>query len=103
MTGTAERYFRAGRILFKALEFPDMDRLSRSGATAGALREAMVIANPELDPSMIGISTNRRGWVEEVRLCLDRRFRPRRCSPRNMGSGNGDKVQIWRGGETIRR
>ena len=97
MAKRPETYFRISRIMFGAVEFPDMDRLSRKPLTAGALREAFVAENEGLGPDMIRLKINHRGWLEEVRLCLGPNFRPRRC-PNHMRAVRDDMpVKIWRG------
>ncbi|GAB5480511.1 MAG: ribonuclease T(2) [Parasphingorhabdus sp.] len=97
MAQRPETYFRISRIMFGAVEFPNMDRLSRKPLTAGALRNAFAAANDGLGSDMIRLKINQRGWLEEVRLCLGKSFRPRRC-PRNMSAvGDDMPVKIWRG------
>lgn len=97
MTEQPETYFRVSQIMFGAVDFPDMDRLSRKPLTAGALRNAFAAANEGVRPEMIRLKINRRGWLEEVRLCLAKNFRPRRC-PAHMRAARDDKpVKIWRG------
>ncbi|QTD57740.1 ribonuclease T [Parasphingorhabdus cellanae] len=97
MTQRPETYFRISKIMFDAVEFPNMDRLSRKPLTVEGLRSAFVAANEGLGADMIRLKVNRRGWLEEVRLCLGKSFRPQRC-PGNMRALKGDKpVKIWRG------
>ncbi|MEP2103857.1 MAG: ribonuclease T [Parasphingorhabdus sp.] len=97
MTRRPETYFRISKIMFGAVEFPNMDRLSRKPLTAGALRQAFAAANDGLGTDMIRLKVNGRGWLEEVRLCLGKSFRPQRC-PRNMRGLKDDRpVKIWRG------
>jgi len=97
MTKRPETYFRISRIMFGAVEFPNMDRLSRKPLTAGALRSAFAAANDGLRPDMMRLKVNRRGWLQEVRLCLGKSFRPQRC-PVNMKAVKDDApVKIWRG------
>src|SRR5690554_2402621 len=76
MTGQPETYFRISRIMFGAVEFPNMDRLSRKPLTAGAFRNAFAAVNDGLGPEMMRLKINRRGWLEEVRLCLGKSLRP---------------------------
>ena len=83
--------------MFGAVQFPNMDRLSRKPLTIGAFRDAFAAVNDGLEPNMIRLKINRRDWLEEVRLCLGRSFRPRRC-PSHMKAVRDDKpVKIWRG------
>tara|TARA_R110000772_G_scaffold111558_2_gene215530 strand:+ start:173 stop:934 length:762 start_codon:yes stop_codon:yes gene_type:complete len=97
MTKRPETYFRISRIMFGAVAFPDMDRLSRKPLTVGTLRNAFAAANDGLGPDMMRMKINRRGWLEEVRLCLSKSFRPQRC-PGHMKAVKDDMpVKIWRG------
>lgn len=97
MTRRPETYFRISKIMFDAVEFPNMDRLSRKPLTVKGLRSAFVAANDGLSADMIRLKVNRRGWLEEVRLCLGKSFRPQRC-PGNMRALKDDRpVKIWRG------
>ena len=97
MAKRPETYFRISRVMFGAMDFPNMDALSRKPLTAGALREAFVAANEGLRPEMIRLKINRRGWLQDVRLCLGQNFRPRRC-PANMRPEKAETpVKIWRG------
>lgn len=96
MTATPAAYFRASRLLFDALEFPDMDRLSRSEPSAAAVREAFAAINPGLEADAVRLKLNGRGWLTDVRLCLGPRFRPERCSGRKVPDAS--PIKIWRGG-----
>ena len=97
MAERPETYFRISRIMFGAVAFPNMDRLSRKPLTARRLREAFEATNTGLRANMIRLKINRRGWLEEVRLCLGKNFRPQRC-PRHMRMVRDDvPVKIWRG------
>ena len=96
MTTTPSAYFRASRVLFDALIFPDMDRLSRSEPTAADVRMAMADANPGLQADAVRLKLNPRGWLTEVRLCLGLKFRPTRCA--TQGLKDEAPVKIWRGG-----
>jgi len=103
MARRPETYFRAARLLFEALEFPDMDRLSRQGErdetlTAGRLIEEFALNNDGLPESAIAVKTNRRGWLDEVHICLDRKFRPRSCPTYSRGAPRTAQIRIWRGG-----
>jgi len=97
MAKRPETYFKISRIMFGAVQFPNMDRLSRKPLTAGALRNAFVAANDGLRPEMMRLKINRRGWLEEVRLCLGKSFRPRRCPAHMRAARDNMPVKIWRG------
>ena len=98
MVGTPQTYFRVTAVLYNALRWPDFDRLSRQEAlTAGVVRQAFAEANPPFRPEHVGLVVNERGWLREMRLCYDRRFRPARCTPRRHGPADSASVRIWRG------
>lgn len=98
MAQRPESYFKVTRIFWKALAKPDYDRLSRQdNLTAGDIRRALADANEGLEPSAIGVKLNERGWFQELRVCLNKRFRPRPCDPRRYGAADRTKAEIWRG------
>ena len=98
MARDAEGYYRVSSILFDAMRFPAMERLSRDPAlTAGKLRAALAQANPGRPANSFGLLTSRTGWLREVRVCLDRRFRPARCPAKQFGPRDAAAVKIWRG------
>lgn len=76
---TAESYFAETQRLRAALTVPDADRLPANGLTAGAVRDAFVAANPRLPRAALFVDRTRSGWLEEVRICYDRRFRYAAC------------------------
>ena len=90
-------YFRRSGQLFARLRYPDMDALSRGALTAGRLAQAIAGANPGLSPDMMRITATRQGWLDEVWLCLDRRFRYARCPAHQGGLKPSVPVQVWRG------
>jgi ribonuclease T2 len=103
MVSRPETYFAASRLLFNAIEFPDMDRLSRQGEKSGSLTASDLSAafsklNPGLPENAIRIKTGKRGWVKEVRICLNKKFRPIACSASADGARPKSQIKIWRGG-----
>lgn len=98
MSRKPETYFKITRILWNSLRFPDMDALSRQpGLTAGDIRSAVAAANQGITAKNIGIDMDRKGWLEEVRICYGKRFRPAPCGQRQFGAGDGNPAKIWRG------
>jgi ribonuclease T2 len=98
MVSKPETYFKVNAILWRSLQWPDADRLSRKqGLTAGDLREAFLAANPDWKRDQIGIETNRRGWLRGLRLCYSRRFLPQRCERDDYGAADSAPLKIWRG------
>jgi ribonuclease T2 len=105
MARKPESYFGAAKFLFEAIDFPDMDRLSRQGSRPGearlnaaALAEAFSTYNDGLPASAIAVKTNDRGWLQEVRICLDKKFKPQACPRYARGTAAEAQVKIWRGG-----
>ena len=91
-------YLKVTRILYNGLRWPDFVRISREeGLTAATVRKRLADANPGWMPEAIGVHLDGKGWLEELRLCYDRRFMPRACDARRFGSGDGQPVKIWRG------
>jgi ribonuclease T2 len=98
MTRRPATYLGVTRILWRSLQIPDYDRLSRDGAlTAGGIRVAFANENPGWPTSAIGVKLNERGWLEEIRLCYSARFRPVRCTAGRWGAKDAAPAKIWRG------
>ena len=91
-------YFNQSARLYGKLRYPNMDALSRAPMTAGRFAVAMAAANPGLKADMMRVTANKQGWLDEVWICLDRRFRYRRCPVHQGGLSPSAALQIWRGG-----
>lgn len=91
-------YFARSTRAYARLRYPDVDALSRQPLTAGRFAQAMAAANPGLSADMMRVTADRRGWLDEVWLCMDTRFRYRRCPAHQGGLANGATLRIWRGG-----
>ena len=91
-------YFARATGLYGRLRLPDMEALSRRPLTAGALASAVAALNPGLPANAIRVTATREGWLDELWLCLDRRFRYSRCRPGSGGVTPGSDIAIWRGG-----
>lgn len=75
-------YFAEEGRLFRTLKFPRMaDLAQRRDLTARDVEAAFAAANPGMTADMVRLNVNKKGWLEEVWLCLgaDRRFA--RCGP----------------------
>ena len=91
-------YFKVTRILWQGLRFPDFDRVSREDdLTAGIIRRRFVDANHGWKPDAVGVLLNSRGWLEELRLCYDKRFMPTACDRQRFGARDETPAKIWRG------
>ena len=98
MAGTSPaQFFTQTNALYGKLRYPDMDTLSRQSLTAGKFAAAMARANPGLRADMMRITANRQGWLDEVWLCLDRRYRYARCPAHQGGLAANATLKIWRG------
>lgn len=98
MTRRPETYFKVTRILWNGVRMPDADALSREEkVTAGRLREEFSRLNPGWPASAVGVKLNPRGWLEEMRLCYDKRFMPAKCDSRRFGAKDGAAMKVWRG------
>lgn len=90
-------YFRVTRILWDSLSLPDLDRISRQPElTAGDLRAQFAAANPGWSARGVGLVLD-NGWLQEIRLCYDRRFRPAACDRTRYGPPDATALRIWRG------
>ena len=91
-------YFKVMRILWEGLRIPDYDRVSREdGLTAGTIRTRFVDANPGWSREAVGVKLNARGWLQELRLCYDKRFMPTACDRTRYGARDSVPAKIWRG------
>lgn len=91
-------YFQRSTRLYGRIRYPDMDRLSRrADLTTGQFAQAFARANPGLSPSMLRVTADRRGWLDEVWICLDTRFAYTRCPARQAGRRSNLPLRIWRG------
>jgi ribonuclease T2 len=98
MVDRPAKYLKVTSILWQSLRIPDYDRISREGGlTAGRIRAAFADANPAWPENAIGVKLNARGWLEEVRLCYGKTFRPVRCTPSRWGAKDGVAAKVWRG------
>lgn len=96
---SAEAYYEDAASLWDRYRRPDMRRLSYNDALYPAdIRAAFAEANEGLPAEAVGIELNERGWLEEVRLCLDPSYDPRPCAPAELGPTGKQAVSIWRGG-----
>jgi ribonuclease T2 len=94
---TPDAYFARSNGLYGKLRYPDMDRLSRRPLTAGQLASAFAVANPGVPASAVRVTANKKGWLDELWLCLDKSFAYTRCVAGSGGLANADSVKVWRG------
>jgi ribonuclease T2 len=96
MTESPAAYFKASTALFNAVKWPDMDALSRARPDVAGLSAAIAGANRGMRADMIRIILSRGGWLEQVRICLNKSYRPARCPRDTPGARSRDRVKIWR-------
>lgn len=90
-------YFRRSTGLYGKLRYPDMQALSRRrGLTAGQFQAAFARANPGMSANMLRLNVDRKGWLEEVWICLDTRFRYRACPATQGGAAANRPIKIAR-------
>lgn len=98
MTTQPADYFATATRLYGALRYPDMAALSRRPLTAGRFAQAFAAANPGMGAEMLRVTANRRGWLDEVWICLSKGYRPVRCPVAQAGLAGNAPLRIWRGG-----
>lgn len=97
MGTTPTAYFAKSTGLYARLRYPDMDALSRTPLNAGAFAQAFAAANPGVPATAIRVTANRQGWLDELWLCLDKRFGYTRCTAGSGGLAANATLKIWRG------
>jgi ribonuclease T2 len=97
MTPDPAHYFATSTRLYRTIRYPNMAALSRTPQTTASFTRAFARANPRLRPEMIRLNVNRRGWLEEVWICLDTKFAARTCPATGEGARADAPVRIWRG------
>lgn len=93
-----EGYFAKARSLYQALRFPDMAALSRrSGLTVGMFQRAFAASNPDVPADAVRVKVTRSGWLDELWLCMDTRYRYAACGADSDGAPDYTPLRIWRG------
>ena len=83
----ASAYFGEEGRLYRSVVVPDIAGLARRrDLTAGDIQQAIAAANPRIPAAAIRVTANKRGWLSEVWLCLDRQ---RRFQPCGRGQEGG--------------
>ena len=92
-----DSYFGKATSLYRELRYPNMAALSRQSLTAGKLAAAIARVNPGMRADMMKITTDRQGWLNEVWICMDKKFRYARCPAHQGGVKPNARVRIWTG------
>ena len=100
MSKDPRAYFAEEARLYQAIATPDMRALARRrDLTAYDVQQAFADLNPGLRPTAVRLNVNRRGWLEEVWLCLGLDKRPRPCAASQGGAAPSSTVRIETGGQ----
>ncbi|WP_420139242.1 ribonuclease T2 family protein [Sphingomonas sp.] len=83
---TPKAYFKRSSRLFYRIRFPDMVTLAGQTMDAGSFTRAFAAANPGMTSDMVTLNLDRDGWLREVWLCLDTKFRRERCRTPTRGN-----------------
>ena len=95
MTADPAVYYRAAGLLYDAIRYPDMAALAADrDLDVGRFTAALAAANRGVPARAIRVETRPGGWLEEVRICLDRRFRPADCPAATRGAPAGQRLRI---------
>ena len=94
---TPDAYFARSTGLYGRLRFPDLRTMSRGPLNAGQIAAAMARANPGLPAQAVRVTVNKRGWLDELWLCLDKRFAYEPCHANSGGVSPATAVKVWRG------
>ena len=102
VTDDPHAYFAEEARLFRSFVAPDMAGLARRrDLTAFDVQQAFADANRGLRPTMVRLNVNRRGWLEEVWLCLGLDKRPRPCAASQGGAPPSSALRIETGGGRV--
>ena len=98
MPGTSpQAYFARSTAMFERLRFPDMDALSRRPLTVAEFQRRFAAVN-RLPAAAVRVTTKKAGWLDELWLCTDKRFRYVACdAEQGGGAPAGQRLRIWRG------
>jgi ribonuclease T2 len=97
MKTTPQAYFQRSTGLYRAIRYPDMAALSQGPLTVGAFKQAFAAKNRAIPAEAIRVTATREGWLDELWLCLDTRFRYHRCEAGTGGAADDAVLKIWRG------
>ena len=92
---SATAFFAEEGRLYRAVRLPDMAMLShRRDLTVTAFQSAFAAANPGMTADMMRLNVNKRGWLEEVWLCLGNDRKPRACPTDAGGADPGAALKV---------
>jgi ribonuclease T2 len=91
---TPAAYFGDAHKVADKITMPDVARLLADGLTAGAVRDAVVAANPHLPRTALFVGTNNKQWLTEVRVCLTIELKPTPCEAGDIGAPDRVPVRV---------
>jgi ribonuclease T2 len=95
MAASPSAYFAEETRLYRTIRSPDMAALAgRRDLTVATMTRAFAAANPGVTPAMLRLNVNRRGWLEEVWLCLGLNKRPRACPAGAEAPSSATRVRV---------
>ncbi|MBL0001104.1 MAG: hypothetical protein IPO97_08910 [Sphingomonadales bacterium] len=90
----AERYFAAANRHMRRSAFPTWRRFpDRNGRWH--LHGCLCCRQSRLSADMVRVEVTPLGWLKELRLCLDKDYRPARCPRDISGEGADTRLRIW--------
>ena len=90
----APTYFASAQAVAAKLTLPDAAALAPAGLTAGALRDAVVAANPALPRDSLFVATDNRQRLTELRICLTTRYEPVACENGDIGAADRATLKV---------
>ncbi|MDP9096831.1 MAG: ribonuclease, partial [Pseudomonadota bacterium] len=67
-----------------------------AGLTVGALRDAVVAANPALPRDSLFVATSSNQWLTELRVCLTTRYEAVACENGDIGAADRASLRVRR-------
>ncbi|WP_294392166.1 ribonuclease T [uncultured Sphingomonas sp.] len=95
---TPDRYFGQAGRLYRRLRAPAMATLAGTPDLTVRQFSGAYERTNRLPTGSVRLNVNRRGWLQEVWLCLDRRFRPQRCPVHQGGAAPDMRLKIQTAG-----
>ena len=94
MVKTPAEYFDRSGALYHALSFPDMTELRGRTMTVADFQKSFAEANEGMRADQLRLGVTRDGWLEEVWICLNKRFARRSCPAGQAGAAPQSIVKI---------
>ncbi len=94
---SAQGYYATARDAYGRVAIPRVFRkLDRNvRLPAAVVEQAFLDANPEMTPDMVTVTCD-NGFIQEVRVCLDKTLTPRPCAPDSRRDCTLDRARMDR-------